>query len=96
MKKIILLIVLILLLQTNPVFAESEEEIMETTKEKFDILTENDEYLFDEDKETKNAEEFYREFKIKPHFQKKLEPQISFNPIKKKGKKSADERIIDF
>lgn len=37
MKKIILLIVLILLLQTNPVFAESEEEIMETTKEKFDI-----------------------------------------------------------
>ena len=28
---------LILLLQTNPVFAESEEEIMETTKEKFDI-----------------------------------------------------------
>ena len=44
----------------------------------------------------KNAEEFYREFKIKPHFQKKLEPQISFNPIKKKGKKSADERIIDF
>lgn len=37
MKKIILLIVLILLLQTNPVFAESEEEIMETTKDKFDI-----------------------------------------------------------
>lgn len=37
MKKIILLIVLILLLQTNPVFAKSEEEIMETTKEKFDI-----------------------------------------------------------
>lgn len=37
MKKIILLILLILLLQTNPVFAESEEEIMETTKEKFDI-----------------------------------------------------------
>ena len=37
MKKIIFLIVLILLLQTNPVFAESEEEIMETTKEKFDI-----------------------------------------------------------
>ena len=37
MKKIILLIVLILLLQTNPAFAESEEEIMETTKEKFDI-----------------------------------------------------------
>ena len=37
MKKIIFLIVLILLLQTNPVFAESEEEIMETTKDKFDI-----------------------------------------------------------
>ena len=37
MKKIILLIVLILLLQIRPVFADSEEEIMETTKDKFDI-----------------------------------------------------------
>lgn len=45
----------------------------------------------------RDAEEFYAEFKIKPHFQKKLEPQICFNAVgKKKKKKSADERIIDF
>ncbi len=44
----------------------------------------------------KNAEEFYKEFKIKPHFQKKLEPQIIFKAISKKKKKSTNERIIDF
>ena len=45
----------------------------------------------------RDAAEFYAEFKIKPHFQKKLEPQICFNAVgKKKKKKSADERIIDF
>lgn len=44
----------------------------------------------------KNAEEFYREFKIKSHFQKKLNDQICFNEIKKKNKTSPDERIIDF
>lgn len=45
----------------------------------------------------RDAAEFYAEFKIKPHFQKKLEPQICFNKIrKKKKKKSPDERIIDF
>lgn len=45
----------------------------------------------------KSAEEFYKEFKIKPHFQKRLETQICFNKMnKKKKKKSTDERIIDF
>lgn len=45
----------------------------------------------------RDAAEFYAEFKIKPHFQKKLEAQICFNAVgKKKKKKSADERIIDF
>lgn len=47
----------------------------------------------------KSAEEFYKEFKIKPHFQKKLEVQICFKKVgkkKKKKKKSPDERIIDF
>ncbi len=43
-----------------------------------------------------SKEEFYREMKIKKHFQEQLEEQINITPQPKKQKKNRDERIIDF
>lgn len=51
----------------------------------------------DEQGEFSSVEEICRIFKIKAHFQEKLEHQISFNKVgEKKNKKQTNERIIDF
>lgn len=51
----------------------------------------------DEQGEFSSVEEICRIFKIKAHFQEKLEHQISFNKVgEKKSKKQTNERIIDF
>lgn len=51
----------------------------------------------DEQGEFSSVEEICRIFKIKAHFQEKLEHQISFNNAgKKRNKKQTNERIIDF
>lgn len=44
----------------------------------------------------KALEEFYREMKIKPHFQKQLDNLICAIPVAPKSTKDSDERIIDF
>ena len=42
-----------------------------------------------------SAEEFYKEMKIKPHFQKKLNDLICVKPAERKKNNDNDDRIID-